>query len=132
MDAKPLGQEVNALLDIRLPIHVLDDRNEAMQSLDENLRRSSQGPQPRPMTPEEAAEHLPSVDVLAKVTFNCSRMSPADFEPYRGRFIAWGPEDGRIVSHAEDETTLLTKLDAIGINKDLCVIQYVDTQEDRF
>jgi len=90
--------------------------------------RATPGPmkvQPREMTSKEEAALMPEIMAMTNATMAASRMTPADFDPYRGQFIAWSPDGKHILAHAKDSDTLDQKLNELGVDISLCVIQFV-------
>lgn len=86
---------------------------------------------PREMTPAEEAKLLPEITALTNATFACSRMAPAEFDKYRGEFVAWSPDGTSIIGHAPDRDDLTNYISKVYKNPNLCVIQFIDDTGDR-
>ncbi len=82
--------------------------------------------QPREMTRQEEAELLPEINAVANVSRACSRMGPDEFERYRGRFFAWGPDGNHIIAQAKERELLFQQLGELDVDQTLCVVQFVD------
>ena len=86
--------------------------------------------QPREMTAEEEAALMPEIMALTNASMAASHITPADFDPYRGQFVAWSPDGKHIIAHAKDSDTLDRNLKELGVDTNLCVIQFVHDIQD--